>query len=235
MQLHTKLNYHTNISWLHFIGVLFFLLICLPMIIGIFIALPFWLYEQANPNTNKLLLESIGSSSYDLASLLLLIVYIMKYKPMRTLVLPTINFQVLKSFQMYIYVLIYYAISLFVDIFVLDTLFPLALQEQSDALELSTLEHYPLLLILSSGILAPIFEELICRGIFLRFFEEKFTFWPAAILSSLLFGIAHTYSVGIMVSAFVTGIFACLLYKQTKSIVPAILLHILTNVIAFSM
>lgn len=36
-----------------------------------------------------------------------------------------------------------------------------------------------------------------------------------------------------MVSAFVTGIFACLLYKQTKSIVPAILLHILTNVIAF--
>ena len=65
------------------------------------------------------------------------------------------------------------------------------------------------------------------------FFEEKFTFWIAVILSSLIFGIAHTYSVGIMFSAFVTGIFACLLYKQTKSIIPAILLHILTNIIAF--
>ena len=53
--------------------------------------------------------------------------------------------------------------------FILDELFPLAVQEQSDALELSTLEHYPLLLILSSGILAPIFEELICRGIFFVF------------------------------------------------------------------
>ena len=176
MQLHTKLNYHTNISWLHFIGVLFFLLICLPMIIGIFIALPFWLYEQANPNTNKLLLESISNSSYDLVSLLLLILYIMKYKPMRALVLPAINFQVLKSFRMYIYVLIYYAISLLADMFILDELFPLAVQEQSDALELSTLEHYPLLLILSSGILAPIFEELICRGIFLRFLKKSLLF-----------------------------------------------------------
>ena len=138
-------------------------------------SITFWLYEQANPNTNKLLLESISNSSYDLVSLLLLILYIMKYKPMRALVLPAINFQVLKSFRMYIYVLIYYAISLLADMFILDELFPLAVQEQSDALELSTLEHYPLLLILSSGILAPIFEELICRGIF-RFFEEKFTF-----------------------------------------------------------
>lgn len=170
LQLHTNLDYRTNTSWLQFIGVLFFLLLCLPIIIGIFLALPFWLYEQANPNTNKLLLESISNSSYDLVSLLLLILYIMKYKPMRALVLPAINFQVLKSFRMYIYVLIYYAISLLADMFILDELFPLAVQEQSDALELSTLEHYPLLLILSGGIFAPIFEELICRGIFLSFF-----------------------------------------------------------------
>ena len=62
-------------------------------------SITFWLYEQANPNTNKLLLESISNSSYDLVSLLLLILYIMKYKPMRALVLPAINFQVLKSFE----------------------------------------------------------------------------------------------------------------------------------------
>ncbi|EEM15002.1 Caax amino protease [Bacillus pseudomycoides DSM 12442] len=51
----------------------------------------------------------------------------------------------------------------------------------------------------------------------LRFFEEEFTFWPAALLSSLLFGIAHTYSVGVMASAFITGLFAALLYKQNLS------------------
>ncbi|MDA1740923.1 type II CAAX endopeptidase family protein [Bacillus cereus] len=230
-QLSNEQNY--SMSWLQFLGVLFILFPCLSLINIILTFLPIELYGYINPNTNKFLLDSIKNVSYELVALLLLIAFITKYRPLKELVLPTFDFRILKSFRMYIYVLIYYVITLFVDMFVLDKLFPSSVQEQSDALQLSTLEHYPLLLLLASGIFAPIFEELVCRGILLRFFEEKFTFWIAVILSSLIFGIAHVYSVGVMFSAFVTGIFACLLYKQTKSIIPAVLLHILTNVIAF--
>ena len=59
--------------------------------------------------------------------------------------------------------------------FVLDKLFPSSVQEQSDALQLSTL-GYPLLLLLASGIFAPIFEELVCRGILLRFSKRSLPF-----------------------------------------------------------
>ncbi|MBJ8104676.1 MULTISPECIES: CPBP family intramembrane glutamic endopeptidase [Bacillus cereus group] len=236
MQPATQIPHEQNnsMSWLQFLGVLFILFPCLSLINILLTLLPIELYGYINPDTNNFLLDSIENVSYELVALLLLIVFITKYKPLKELVLPIFDFRVLKSFQMYIYVLIYYVLTLFVDMLVLDKLFPSSVQEQSDALQLSALEHYPLLLLLAGGIFAPIFEELVCRGILLRFFEEKFTFWSAVILSSLIFGIAHTYSVGIMVSAFMTGIFACLLYKQTKSVIPAILLHILTNIIAFS-
>ena len=138
--------------------------------------LPIELYGYINPDTNKPLLESIENVSYELVALLLLIVFIMKYKPLKELVLPIFDFRVLKSFQMYIYVLIYYVLTLFVDMFVLDKLFPSSVQEQSDALQLSTLEHYPLLLLLAGGIFAPIFEELVCRGILLRFSKRSLPF-----------------------------------------------------------
>ncbi|MCM3734266.1 CPBP family intramembrane metalloprotease [Bacillus cytotoxicus] len=222
-----------KISWLEFIGILLMLILIIPTINGVFTILPIELYGYVRPDTHKSLLESLENISYECIALFFLLLYIVKYKPLKALVLPAIDFQCLKSFRTYIYVLLYYAIGLFIDLVILDKFFPDSVQEQVDALDFATLEQYKFLLILAVGLLAPIKEELICRGILLRFFEEKFTFWPAAIISSLLFGIAHTYSVGVMVSAFVTGLFASLLYKQTNSIIPAILLHIMINTCSF--
>ncbi|MBY0595164.1 CPBP family intramembrane glutamic endopeptidase [Bacillus bingmayongensis] len=233
MQIHTQLDHRIKTSWLLFLGILLVLFFCFPLINSALTILPIWLYEQANPNTNTALLESIKNISYEFVALLFFVLYILKYKPLRQLILPAIDFQCLKTFRMYIYVLIYYAIGVFIDFYILDKLFPESLQEQLDALDFATLENYKFLLVLAVGIFAPLYEELVCRGLLLRFFEEKFTFWPAALLSSLLFSIAHTYSIGIMVSAFVTGLFASLLYKQTKSIIPAMLLHIIINTSSF--
>ncbi|PED07047.1 CPBP family intramembrane glutamic endopeptidase [Bacillus pseudomycoides] len=233
MQIRTQLDHWTKTSWLQFLEILLILFFCFPLINSAFTILPIWLYEQANQNTNAPLLESLKNISYEFVALLFLVLYTMKYKPLRQLVLPAVDFQCLKTFRMYIYVLIYYVIGAFIDFFILDKLFPEPLQEQLDVLDFATLEHYKFLLVLAVGIIAPIYEELVCRGLLLRFFEEKFTFWPAALLSSLLFGIAHTYSVGVMVSTFITGLFAALLYKQTKSIIPAMLLHIIINTSSF--
>ncbi|MDM5156738.1 CPBP family intramembrane metalloprotease [Bacillus sp. DX1.1] len=233
MQTHIQLEHRTKTSWLEFLGIMLMIVLIMPLMNATFTILPIWLCEHFNPNTNKVLLESLENISYELVALLFVILYILKYKPLKHLVLPAIDFQCLKSYRMYIHVLVYYAIGIFIDSFILDKLFPESVQEQLNALDFATLEQYKFLLVLAVGVLAPIYEELICRGILLRFFEEKFSFWPAAIVSSLLFGIAHTYSVGIMVSAFITGLFASLLYKQTKSIIPAILLHIIINTCSF--
>ncbi|MBQ3411097.1 MAG: CPBP family intramembrane metalloprotease, partial [Bacillus sp. (in: Bacteria)] len=59
-----------------------------------------------------------------------------------------------------------------------------------------------------------------------------FSFWIAAILTSLFFGVAHTYSLGIMVSAFFAGLMIAFLYRKTNSIIPTILFHIINNIVA---
>ncbi|MEH6888644.1 CPBP family intramembrane glutamic endopeptidase [Bacillus sp. JJ864] len=233
MQTHVQIEQQTKLSWLEFLGILLMIILVIPIINAVFTILPIELYGYARPNTHKSLLESLENISYECIALFFLILYIVKHKPLKTLVLPAIDFQCLKSFRTYAYVLLYYAIGVFIDLVIIDKFSPNSVQEQVDALDFATLEQYKFLLILAVGLLAPIKEELICRGILLRFFEEKFTFWPAAIISSFLFGIAHTYSVGIMVGAFITGLFASLLYKQTNSIVPAILLHITINTCSF--
>ena len=136
----------------------------------------------------------------------------MKFKPCKELVLPKFDFRVLKYFKEW-RTYVYYSFIMYspclVDMFVLDKLFPSSVQEQSDALQLSdALKHYPLLLLLAGGIFAPFLKSLFSVVFFFVFSKRSLPFWTAVILSSLIFGIAHTYSVGIMVSTFMTGIFA---------------------------
>ncbi len=95
------------------------------------------------------------------------------------------------------------------------------------------LKQYKLLLLIGGAILVPIFEELIVRGIILHFLQQRFPFWIAAFGSSFLFGIGHIYSTGVMFSMFIMGLFMAILCKKTKSIIPAILLHIMNNMLAF--
>lgn len=107
-----------------------------------------------------------------------------------------------------------------------------ATKQQSSALSLDVFKQYQILLLLSFAILTPIFEELIFRGFILRFFSERFPFWIAAIVTSFFFGIAHTYSLGVMVITFFMGLLLPF-YVKTKSIIPAMLFHIMNNMLAF--
>ena len=85
---------------------------------------------------------------------------------------------------------------------------------KSSALNLDVFKQYQILLLLGFAILTPIFEELIFRGFILRFFSERFPFWIAAIITSFFFGIAHTYSLGVMVITFFMGLLMAILCKN---------------------
>ncbi|MRD29004.1 CPBP family intramembrane metalloprotease, partial [Bacillus thuringiensis] len=43
----------------------------------------------------------------------------------------------------------------------------------------------------------------------------------------------HTYSLGVMVITFFMGLLMAILCKKTKSILPAMLFHIINNTLAF--
>lgn len=90
--------------------------------------------------------------------------------------------------------------------------------------------------IIAAVILAPIGEEILCRGIVLYYGRrmaagigsEKVSFWIANVLQALLFGIMHgnwvqgTY-------AFVLGMGLGLLYRRYNSLYPAMLCHFAIN------
>lgn len=86
--------------------------------------------------------------------------------------------------------------------------------KESSALNLDVFKQYQILLLLGFAILTPIFEELIFRGFILRFFSERFPFWIAPIITSFFFGIAHTYSLGVMVITFFMGLLMAILCKK---------------------
>lgn len=87
------------------------------------------------------------------------------------------------------------------------------------------------LIIISSGIIGPIFEEIIFRYNYinkLKVFNSKF--W-CIIISSTLFAICHT-NINSILYALILGIINSYLYIKKKDIIIPILIHISGNIIA---
>lgn len=88
--------------------------------------------------------------------------------------------------------------------------------------------NYPLLLIINSGIITPILEEIIFR-FFIYNYIKDYGKWVAVILSSILFGLMHGNLTQCM-SAICFGIVFCLVNEKNKSIVPSIVMHCGNNI-----
>lgn len=87
-------------------------------------------------------------------------------------------------------------------------------------------------MILTSIILAPIGEELLCRGIILYYANKSLPrFWMANALQALMFGIMHfNWIQGVY--AFCIGLFLGYLKKRYNSIVPCMILHLVVNLLS---
>jgi membrane protease YdiL (CAAX protease family) len=88
-------------------------------------------------------------------------------------------------------------------------------------------------------IVGPVAEELMFRGLILRTFMRRMPFWPAAVLSTLLFGLAHTYEVATLAGALtlaasvgVLGLVNCYLVRITGRLTPGMMLHATANGVA---
>lgn len=82
--------------------------------------------------------------------------------------------------------------------------------------------------ILTLCVLAPIVEEMMFRGVFLRGFLYRYPPWIAIGLSSLIFGLAHI-DPGHAIDAGAMGVALGWLYYTTRSLWPSILAHAAMN------
>lgn len=83
-------------------------------------------------------------------------------------------------------------------------------------------------------IVAPVVEELLFRGFMFKGLRKKLTFWPSAIISSLLFAVLHL-QLNVGVNVFFMALGACWLLEKTGSIYSSLALHMLKNLIAFAL
>lgn len=83
-------------------------------------------------------------------------------------------------------------------------------------------------------ILAPIFEELILRGVILDGFLKSYNPRKAILLSAFAFGLFHL-NPWQFVPAFIGGLYLGWIYYRTQSIIPCIVIHSVNNLTVFLM
>ncbi len=83
-------------------------------------------------------------------------------------------------------------------------------------------------LFVSVGIIAPVFEEITCRGAFYHSYKRAGSAFKAMLLSALIFALVHM-NFNQAAYAFVMGIWAVLLVEVTGSLWASIIYHGLIN------
>jgi membrane protease YdiL (CAAX protease family) len=76
-------------------------------------------------------------------------------------------------------------------------------------------------------VIAPIVEEAFFRGFAFKALRPRWGGWPAAIISSLLFGVAHlsTSSIGLLIPTAFLGLLLVYLYVRTGSLWGSVAVH----------
>lgn len=86
--------------------------------------------------------------------------------------------------------------------------------------------------IVSLVLFAPVFEELICRGVVLESLRARYGVVAAWLVSSLFFGVVHLQP-QLVVNAFFIGLILAYIYIRTDSLWPAMILHAVNNGVAY--
>jgi len=105
-------------------------------------------------------------------------------------------------------------------------------QPQVTGFDQISLQYEYILAFITLVIVAPVAEEVLFRGYLLGKLRKYTATWLAVLITSLLFALVHfAWNVGIDV--FALSVVLCLVTIWSKSLWPAILLHMLKNFVAF--
>lgn len=120
-----------------------------------------------------------------------------------------------------------------------NALDPHALKQSQNLVVHSHSSTVYLLLAVIVVLVAPVIEELMFRGLMLRTLMRRWGFWPAALVSSAVFALFHTYEVATLAGAltlagvvFTLGLSNCLLVRWSGRLAAGIMNHMLYNGLA---
>jgi CAAX protease family protein len=83
--------------------------------------------------------------------------------------------------------------------------------------------------LIGSIVFAPVFEEIIFRGLLYGTMRTRLA-WPVAALgSALVFALAHGYGAAGFLSVFLSGVLWAWVYERTGSLLPSMAAHVVNN------
>jgi membrane protease YdiL (CAAX protease family) len=86
----------------------------------------------------------------------------------------------------------------------------------------------PWWLLLAGIVVAPVVEELFFRGFLYAGLAQRYSWRRAAVISSALFALIHLQPLAIP-PIFILGYIFAYLYRRSRSIWPAVVMHLATN------
>lgn len=90
--------------------------------------------------------------------------------------------------------------------------------------------------VLEIVLLAPLAEELFFRGFLFGGLRSSWSFWPAALLSGLIFGLVHAPTgITAVIPLAALGFALCFLYDRTGSVWPCMIAHAINNGLALAL
>jgi membrane protease YdiL (CAAX protease family) len=99
----------------------------------------------------------------------------------------------------------------------------------SDSVHLANaLSMHGVVMVVAGGLIAPLIEELVFRGLLYRAWERQWGWVPAAIASSLVFAFMHP---AVYISQFAAGLIFVCIFRRTGSLWAAIATHGIYNVL----
>jgi membrane protease YdiL (CAAX protease family) len=84
------------------------------------------------------------------------------------------------------------------------------------------------LLFLAAGVLAPIYEEILFRGLLYPYLRKRMSMWPAALLSGTLFSLCH-WDLPMLAQIAILGTLQAIAVERTRSLTTSIIMHGLWN------
>ncbi len=116
---------------------------------------------------------------------------------------------------------------------IVESLAPKLLESYNELMELAGLGEMSLPVLIATTIMAPLSEEVLCRGVILRLAEKVSPkFWVANVIQALAFGILHgNWVQGIY--AFALGLILGYIYGKFRNIWLCMLLHGAMNLSSF--
>ena len=82
------------------------------------------------------------------------------------------------------------------------------------------------------SLITPVIEETIFRGILFKGLRRRLPFWVSAVVTSIVFAVAHMQW-NVAIDTFALSLILCYLVENSGSIIPSIFLHALKNSLAF--